>query len=43
MIDRFRGCSALVALAIASVGALSACDQGKPQEPTQVHDLGGAR
>ncbi len=32
MMDRFRGCSSLLALAIASVGALSACEQSQPQE-----------
>ncbi len=34
MMDRFRACSPLVALAIASVGALSACvSQDDPKEP----------
>jgi len=34
MMDRFRACSPLVALAIASVAALSACEQqDTPQEP----------
>ena len=35
MMDRSRACSSLVALAIASVGVLSACEQGKPQDVTQ--------
>src|SRR5882724_3860622 len=33
MIDRFRACSSLGALAIVSIGALSACEQSKPEEP----------
>ncbi len=34
--DRIRACSPMVALAIASVVAMSACEQQSPPEPTQV-------